>query len=114
MYTPGKLRAILLTEADFDFLNKIVYGVHMLDNARKHEYSPEEIHREKKKMADNGTLAKVLFYDFSEKTRLTSGQISLGAANCYDRLQCCSCYIVTSVPLFWSARRSCETNLSYN
>jgi len=41
----GKLRVILLMEADFNFSNKIVYGVQILDNARKHGYAPEEIYR---------------------------------------------------------------------
>ena len=44
----GKLRAILLMEADFNFSNKVVYGVQMLDNARKHRYAQEESCSEKK------------------------------------------------------------------
>ena len=32
----SKLWAILLMEADFDFANKIIYGVRMLNNARFH------------------------------------------------------------------------------
>ena len=32
----SKLRAILLMEADFNFANKMIYGVQMLDNARFH------------------------------------------------------------------------------
>ena len=39
----SKLRAILLMEADFNFSNKLVYGVRMLDNVRKHNFMPEEI-----------------------------------------------------------------------
>ena len=58
----SKLRAILLMEADFNFSNKIIYGVRMMDNARKYGLMPEEIYSEKNKMADNGTLAKVLFF----------------------------------------------------
>ena len=80
----GKLRAILLMEADFNFSNKVIYGVRMLDNARKHGYSPEEVYSEKNKMADDGTLAKVLFFDIVRQTRLTAGQSSVDAANCYD------------------------------
>ncbi len=36
-----KLRAILLMEGDFNATNKIVYGVRMLQNARKHNQMPE-------------------------------------------------------------------------
>ena len=35
-------------------------------------------------MADNGTLAKVIFFDIARQTRLTAGQGSVDAANCYD------------------------------
>jgi hypothetical protein len=39
----SKLRAILLMEADFNAMNKAVYGVRMLDNARQYKLIPEEI-----------------------------------------------------------------------
>ena len=61
----SKLRAILLMEANFNFSNKIIYGVRMMDNARKYSLMPEEIYSEKNKMADNGTLAKVFFFDIA-------------------------------------------------
>ncbi len=37
----SKLCAILLMEADFNFYNKLVYGVRMMDNVSKHGYMPE-------------------------------------------------------------------------
>ena len=36
----NKLRAILLMEADFDFSNKVIYGVRMMDNVCKYGYMP--------------------------------------------------------------------------
>lgn len=39
----SKLRAILLMEADFNAMNKEVYGVQMLDNAHKYKLISEEI-----------------------------------------------------------------------
>ena len=39
----SKLRSILLMEADFNFANKMIYGVRMLDNVREHGFMPEEI-----------------------------------------------------------------------
>jgi hypothetical protein len=39
----SKLRAILLMEADFNAMNKEVYGVRMMDNARRYKLIPEEI-----------------------------------------------------------------------
>ena len=61
----SKLRALLLMEADFNFSNKIIYGVRMMDNARKYGLMPEEIYSEKNKVADNNILAKVLFLDIA-------------------------------------------------
>ncbi len=52
-------------EADFNFSNKLIYGVRMTDNMRKYGYMPEEIYSEKGKTAGNGSLVKVLFYDIS-------------------------------------------------
>ena len=79
-----KLRAILLMEADFNFSNKIVYGVRMMDNASKYGLMPEEMYSEKNKIVDNGTLAKVLFFYITRQTRLSAGLSSVDAANCYD------------------------------
>jgi hypothetical protein len=59
----SKLRAILLMEADFNALNKEVYGVHTLDEARKYKLIPEEILSKNNCTADDGGLAKTLFYD---------------------------------------------------
>ena len=39
----SKLREILLMEVDFNAMNKEVYGVWMLDNARRYKFIPEEI-----------------------------------------------------------------------
>ena len=69
----AKLSAILLSEADFSFSNKLVYGVRMMNNVRSHGYIPEEIYSEKGKTANDGTLAMVLFYDISRQTRTTAG-----------------------------------------
>ena len=59
----SKLRAILLMEADFNAMNKEVYGVRMLEEARKYKLIPEEVLSEKNRMGDNGGLAKTLFYN---------------------------------------------------
>jgi hypothetical protein len=38
-----KLRAILLMEADFNAINKIIYGSRMMEKARESNLMPEEI-----------------------------------------------------------------------
>ena len=81
-----KLRAILLMEADFNATNKIVYGKRMLDTVREHGMMPEETFSEKNRMADDGTLAKTLFYDITRQARVPAALASVDASNCYDRI----------------------------
>ena len=76
----SKLQAILLMEAGFNFSNKMIYGVQMMNNVRKFGWMPEEIYSEKGKTADDGSLAKVLFYDIvrqaSAESRLVSSPLT--------------------------------------
>ena len=81
-----KLRSILLMEADFNSTNKIIYGQRMLQTVRRYRLMPEEICSEKNRLADDGTLVKVLFYDIVRQTRLPSGIGAVDADNCYDRI----------------------------
>ncbi len=82
----SKLWAILLMEADFNAMNKEVYGVRMLDNVRRYKLIPEEIFSEKNRTADDGGLAKRLFYDIARQTRTPAAIASVDASNCYDRI----------------------------
>lgn len=58
-----KLWSILLMEANFNATNKIIYCVRMLNNVQKYKLMPEEVFSERNRLADNGTLSKVLVYD---------------------------------------------------
>ena len=80
----AKLREILLMEADCNHSNKEIFGQRMLNNVRKHGLVPEEIYSKRGKVPDDGTLAKVIFYDLVRQTRLSAGVSSVDAANCYD------------------------------
>eukprot|EP00956_Cyclotella_meneghiniana_P010715 scaffold14988_cov36-Cyclotella_meneghiniana.AAC.2 len=82
----NKLRAILLMEADFNAMNKIVYGERMLDKARKYDLMPDDIFSEKQRMADDGAVSKILFYDIVRQLKRPAGLASVDAANCYDRV----------------------------
>ncbi len=64
-----KLRSILLMEADFNATNKIIYGQRMLHQAQKYKLVSEEIYSKRNRLADDGTLAKVLFFDIVRQTR---------------------------------------------
>jgi hypothetical protein len=81
-----KLRSILLMEADFDATNKLIYGNRMLATVRKHKLISEEIYSEKNRLADDGTLTKVLFYIIVRQTCLSAGIAAVNADNCYDRI----------------------------
>jgi hypothetical protein len=81
-----KLRAILLMEADFNANNKLIFGNRMLENARKHGLMAEEIYSEAGKTAEDGALAKELFYNIVRQCRLTAAISSIDVANCYDSI----------------------------
>ena len=72
-YLVTKLCSILMMEADFNFVNKTIYGGRILDNVRKYNLMPEEIFSERNRISDDGTLAKVLFYDIVRQIRVSAG-----------------------------------------
>jgi len=53
----------VLDEADCNCSNKMIFGDRMMHNVRTHGLMREEIYSERGKMADDSSLAKVLFYD---------------------------------------------------
>ncbi len=58
----------------------------MVDKAREHKLMPEETYSEKKHLAEDGMLAKVIFYDIVCQTRQPAGIMAVDADNCYDRI----------------------------
>jgi len=81
-----KLRAILLMEADYNANNKIVFGERMMEVVRKYGLMADEVFSEQGRTAEDGALAKVLFYDIVRQFRLPAGISSVDAANCYDSI----------------------------
>ncbi len=82
----NKLRLILLMEADFNRINKILFGIQMLNMVRLHGFMLDEIFSECNRTAEEGTLSKVLFYGMVRQTRSAVGISSMDADNCYDRV----------------------------
>jgi hypothetical protein len=82
----SKLRAILLMEADFNAMNKEVYGVRMLDKAQKHKLIPEEIFSKKNRTANDRGFTKLLFYNILHQTHSAVAIALVDASNCYDRI----------------------------
>ena len=64
----SKLRSILLIEADFNCVNKIINGTQMLGNVQKYRLMPDKIFSKQNWTAEEGSLAKVLFYDVVRQT----------------------------------------------
>jgi hypothetical protein len=82
----NKLRSILLMEADFNSINKILFGICMLNMVWLYGFMPDEIFSERNCTAEEGTLSKVLFYDVVQQNRSASGISSVVLDNCYDRV----------------------------
>jgi hypothetical protein len=80
----SKLCAILLMEADFNAMNKEVYGVQMLDEAAKYKLILEEIFSKKNHAANNSGLAKTLFYDIVQPTHASAAIALVDTFNCYN------------------------------
>lgn len=58
----------------------------MMDYMRKHGYMSEQIYSERGKMLDNGTLAKVLFYNIVRQAWVLAGLSLIDAINCYNSI----------------------------
>ncbi len=56
----------------------------MLHQARTYKLIPKEIYSERNRLADDGTLAKVLFFDIVRQMRQSAGISAVDADNCYD------------------------------
>jgi hypothetical protein len=61
-----------------------VYGVRMLDNAQRYKLIPEEIFSKQNCTANNGGLAKTLFYDIACQTRSSAAIASVDVSNYYN------------------------------
>ena len=81
-----KLWSILLMEVDFDATNKIMYGVRMMGQACKHHMMPDEIYSVKNRMADDGTLTKILCFNIARQSRTLTAFALVDASNCYSRI----------------------------
>ena len=81
----NKLRAILLMEADFNFHNKLVFGVRMIAEARAKGLIPPEQFTDKQSTSEDGSFAKQLMAHLSRQKRQPMAIISADAGNWYDR-----------------------------
>lgn len=78
-------RAILLMEANFIAMNKLIYSERMLDYAQKYGLMPEEKFSERYIEATDGSLAKVLFFNMVCQILQSDGLVSVDMAICYNQ-----------------------------
>jgi len=57
-----------------------------MKNVCDHWLMPEEIYSEKNRMADDGMLTKMFFYNVTRQARVPAATASVDASNCYDRI----------------------------
>jgi hypothetical protein len=90
-----KMRAICLMEADFNWLNKLVFAKRMMDQAYDKGLIPTEQFARRSTQAAHGVLCKVLFCDVVRALHLTAGLPSVDLGNCYDAVS----HLIASISL---------------
>ena len=82
----GRLRTILLYEADFNFNNKIL-GMRMMHEAKKIEVLARDQYGSRKtKTAIDCALNKRLTFDIIRQDKMPAGICSCDLKSCYDRI----------------------------
>ena len=79
-----KLRAIILFEADFNWIQKIVFSTKMANLAEKHNLIPPEQCAAPRKDGNEGSLLKVFHTDHLRTMQIRHATISADLENCYD------------------------------
>eukprot|EP00956_Cyclotella_meneghiniana_P034366 scaffold104037_cov45-Cyclotella_meneghiniana.AAC.3 len=79
-----KMRAICLLEADFNWLNKLIFAKRMMDQAYDNGLVPVEQFARRGVQASHGVLCKVLFCDMMRALHEMAGIPSVDLGNCYD------------------------------
>ena len=80
----NKLRAICLFEADFNWLQKIIFAKRMIGNARKTSIIPPEQCATPGVDANQGSMMKILHCDVHRTLHVPYSVVSADLANCYD------------------------------
>jgi hypothetical protein len=82
----GKLRAILLKEADDNFHSGVMFGGRMMDRAQEIGFIPEEQMAERQCTVEDCVFQKIRMHDYARLRRSAYSVVSADAANCYDRV----------------------------
>lgn len=82
----NKLRAILLMEADYNYLNKYIFGYEALNSLAAEGYLLDEQYNQGESTAEDAKMDERLTFDISRQLRQPMASTSADAANCYDRI----------------------------
>ena len=83
----SNIRSIIISEADWNTIGKLVIAKKMMENAEANEVLPREhIGGRKGRKATDGALTKKLVMDNARLLQKPVAVISTDAANCYDRM----------------------------
>ena len=80
-----KLRAICLLEADFNWLNKLIFARRLETHCRKHGIIPPEQFCKSKSNCEEASLVKNLINDHARILHNTLGETSADLDQCFDR-----------------------------
>ena len=82
-----KLRAILLMEADFNFLNKLHFGHRLMKQCEENNRFPQELYGSRENMsAGEVAVNRRLVIDNFKLLRRSGAIAGVDAAQCYDRI----------------------------
>ncbi len=82
----NKLRAILLMEADLNYMNKWVFGYQAISKMYKLGYIPGDQYSQKEGTAEDARMYNRLTMDISRQLRHSLATMSADADKCYDRI----------------------------
>ena len=82
-----KLRIIMLYEADFNYVLKLVWGKKLVQNAEKHQSLGECNHGSRAgRQTHDALLQKLLLYEQARLSRTSLITVDNDAKSCYDRI----------------------------
>ena len=82
----NKLRAILLMEADFNYMNKWIFGHEAINKMYALGYVAEDQYSQKESTAEDAKLDNKLTMDLSRQLRHPLATMLADADKCYDRI----------------------------
>jgi len=82
----NKLRAILLTEADFNYMNKWIFGHEAINKMYALGYVAEDQYSQKESTVEDAKLDNRLTMDLSRQLRHPVATMSADADKCYDQI----------------------------